>query len=73
MVYDSWTSIRIGDVAGFGWTEDRAMAQWLRRWVPNPEVPCSKPLDGSKSDSAFHPSEVNKMSNRDFWELNGKK
>ena len=28
---------------------------------------------GSKVDSAFHPSEVNKMSNRKFWELSGKK
>ena len=33
----------------------------------------SKPLDGSKVDSAFHPSEVNKMSTRNFWELGGKK
>ena len=36
-------------------------------------VPCSKPLGGSKIDSAFHPSEVDKMSTRNFWELNGKK
>ena len=35
--------------------------------------PCSKPLGGSKVDSAFHPSEVGKMSTRNFWELNGKK
>ena len=32
-----------------------AIAQWLRRWIPNPGVPCSKPLGGSKVDSAFHP------------------
>ena len=44
-----------------------------RRWIPNPGVPCSKPLGGSKVDSAFHPSEVDKMSTRNFWELNGKK
>ena len=49
------------------------MAKWLRRWIPNPGVPCSKPLGGSKVDSAFHPSEVDKMSTRNFWELNGKK
>ena len=49
------------------------MAQWLRRWIPNPEVPCSKPLGGSKVDSAFHPSEVDKVSSRNFWELSGKK
>ena len=49
------------------------LAQWLRRWVPNPGVPCSKPLGGSKVESAFHPSEVGKMSTRKFWELSGKK
>ena len=38
-----------------------------------PEVPCSKPPGGSKVDSAFHPSEVDKMSTRNFWELSGKK
>ena len=27
----------------------------------------------SKVDAAFHPSEVNKMSTRDFWELRSKK
>ena len=43
------------------------------RWIPNPGVPCSKPLGGSKVDSAFHPSEVDKMSTSNFWELNGKK
>ena len=36
-------------------------------------VPCSKPLDGSMVNSAFHPSEVDKLSTRNFWELNGKK
>ena len=34
---------------------------------------CSKPLDGSKVDSAFPPSEVEKMSTRNFWEHIGKK
>ena len=28
---------------------------------------------GSRVDSAFHPSEVDKMSTSTFWELNGKK
>ena len=32
-----------------------------------------KPVGGSKVDSAFHPSEVDKMSTRNFWELSGKK
>ena len=36
------------------------------------KVPCSKPLGGSKVDSAFHPSEVDKMSTRNIWELSGK-
>ena len=40
--------------------------------IPNPVVPCSKPLGGSKVDSAFHPSEIGKMSTRNFWELTGK-
>ena len=39
----------------------------------NPEVPCSKPLGGSKVDSAFHPSEFDKISTRNFWELSGEK
>ena len=38
-----------------------------------PGVPCSKPLDCSNVDSAFHPSKVDKMSIRNFWELSGKK
>ena len=42
-------------------------------WISNPEVPCSKPLGGSKVDSAVHPSEVDKMSTKDFWKLSGKK
>ena len=31
--------------------------------------PVSKPLCGSKVDTAFHPSEVDQMSTRNFWEL----
>ena len=44
------------------------MAKWIRHWIPNPGVPCSKPLDGSKVESAFHPSKVNKMSTRNLKE-----
>ena len=44
-----------------------------RGWIPNPDVPCSNPLDGSKVYSAFHPSEVDKMSTRKFCEVSGKK
>ena len=50
-----------------------AMALWLRHWFPNAVVLCSKPLGASKVDSVFHPSEVNQMSTRDFWELSGEK
>ena len=32
-----------------------------------------KTMGGSKADSAVHPSEIDKMSTRDFWELSGKK
>ena len=49
------------------------LAKWLRHWIPNPGVPCSKPLGGSKVDSAFHPSEVDKVSTRNVWGLSGKK
>ena len=49
------------------------MALWSRCWIPNPGVSCSKPLGGSKVDSAFHPSEVGKTSTRNFWELSGEK
>ena len=49
------------------------LAKWLRHWIPNPGVPCSKPLGGSKVDLAFHPSEFDKVSTRNFWGLNGKK
>ena len=45
----------------------------LRCWIPNPGVQFSKPLGCSKVDSAFHPSEVDKTSTRNFWEHNGKK
>ena len=49
------------------------MTLWLRRWILDPGVPCSKPLGGSKVDSAPHPYEVDKMKIRNFWGLNGKK
>ena len=45
----------------------------LRRLIHNPGVPCSEPLGGSKVDSAFHPSKVDQISTRNFWELSGKK
>ena len=38
-----------------------------------PRSSVSKPLRGSKVDSAFHPFKVDKMSTRNFWELSGKK
>ena len=49
------------------------MALWLRCLIPNPGVPGSKPLGGCKINSAVHPSEVDKISTRNLWELSGKK
>ena len=46
--------------------------QFLRCWIPNPGISCSKPLGGSKFNSTFHPSEVDKVSTRNFWGLSGK-
>ena len=46
-----------------------ATAWWIRHWIPNLEVPCLKPLGGSKMDSAFHPSEIDKVSTRNFGNL----
>ena len=46
-----------------------AMAWWLRCWFPNPGVPHSKPLGDSKVHSAFHSSEVDKMTTRNLCEL----
>ena len=45
-----------------------AMAQWLRRWIPSPGVPCSRPLGGSNVVSAFHLSKIDQMITRNFWE-----
>ena len=57
---------------------ETGMEQWSNGLVvkvldSNPGVPFSKPLGGSKVDSAFHPSAVNKVSTRNFWGLSGKK
>ena len=43
------------------------MAKWLKRWIPNPRVLCLKHVGGSKVDSAFHPSELDQMITRNFW------
>ena len=39
----------------------------------NPGVPSSKPLNGSKVDSVFHHSEVDRVSTRHLWGVIGKK
>ena len=49
------------------------MAYLVKALISNPGVPCSNPLGGFNDDSAFHPSEVVKMSTRNIWELSGKK
>ena len=41
-----------------------AVAYCLMRWIPNPEVLGSKPLGGSKVNSAFHPFKGNQLSTR---------
>ena len=41
-----------------------AVAYCLMRWIPNPEVLGSKPLGGSKVNSAFHPFKGNQLSAR---------
>ena len=45
----------------------------LRRWIPKPGVPCSKPQGGSQFNSACHPSKVDQMSTRNFSDLSDKK
>ena len=40
------------------------MTEWLRHQIPNPGDLGSKPLSGSKVDSAFHPFKANKLSTR---------
>ena len=46
---------------------------FTKHWISNLGVLCSKLLGGSKVNSAFHPSEVDKMSTRIIWEFSGKK
>ena len=50
----------------------KSMANWLRCCISSQGAPCSKPLGGSKVNSAFHLSEVGKMITRNIWELSGK-
>ena len=38
-------------------------------YITNPMVPCFKPLGGCMVDSAFHHSEVDKVSTRNSWEF----
>ena len=45
------------------------MAWWLKCWIANPGVSWSKPLGASKVGAVFHPSEVDKMSTKNFWGL----
>ena len=51
----------------------RTLRKWLRCWIPNTRVSCSKPLGVSKIDSVFDPSAVDQVSARNFLELSGKK
>ena len=38
-------------------------------YITNPMVPCFKPLGGCMVDSAFHHSEVDKVSTWNSWEF----
>ena len=38
-----------------------SIAKWLKCWIQNPEVLCSKPLGGSKVDLAFHLPEFQEL------------
>ena len=55
------------------WKSQKETKIYMRYWIPNSGVLFSKPLGGSKVNPAFHPSEVNKMSTRNLWELTDKK
>ena len=61
------------DCCNFCRNRERIITEIIIHNVHQMRIPCSKPLGGSMVDSAFHPSKVNKMSTRDFWELSGKK
>ena len=37
------------------------MDWWLGHWIANPVGPSWKPLDSSKADSVFDPSEVDRI------------
>ena len=50
----------------------RAMAWWLRSWIPNSGVPGLKLLNGSKVNLAFHPYKADKMSAKKSWGPSGK-
>ena len=54
-----WPKITLSAVVGvtLKFSEDSG----LRCWIPNPGIPSSKLLCGSKVDLAFHPSKVDKM------------
>ena len=51
----------------------KSIYKWLRHWIPNPGVLCTKPLGSSKVDSVFYLSKVDEMSITNFWELSGQK
>ena len=48
------------------------MAQWLRYWISNLGIPWTRTLNGSKVDSVFHPSKVDKRVPRISGNLVGK-
>ena len=45
--------------------------EWLGHWIPDPGVPVSKLLGGSKVDLAFRSSEIAQISIRNSWGVSG--
>ena len=54
-------------IAPLTFSSIKALSCWLRCWISNPGVPYSKPLGGSKVNSAFHPYKVHKMSTSNIY------
>ena len=77
----------MGDIYGWGSTASRLVPLWggnLLFTTKFPDIPGTHftdlgmmkgwiNLEATQVDSAFHPSEVSKMSTRNIWERSGKK
>ena len=59
-------------IAAISWIFERHLLSALGYNRKNLVVTSSKPLVGSKVNSVFHPSEVDRSSARNFWGFIGK-